>query len=206
MVRDANFWRPQTQHPMAIYLPLMQVCYGCSPLALIRTAQRPLAIAHVSERTVQSMGYQYSVRTQSLDERFNKMLVVERLSYWLSFAFGGAALLLTALGLYGLISYVVHMRYTEIGIRIALGASRSAVILLMLYDVVFVVSIGILIGTTAGWGSFRVLASKYANVSHNVFGGMLCASLILLVTSFVSGYLPALRASRIDPASVLRSE
>lgn len=134
------------------------------------------------------------------------MLVVERLSSWLSVAFGGAALLLTSLGLYGLISYVVHMRYTEIGIRIALGASRKAVILLMLYDAVFVVSIGILIGITVGWGSSRVLASKYANVSHSVLGGMLCASLILLVTTFVAGYLPALRASRIDPPSVLRSE
>lgn len=206
VVRDANFWRPQSQLPMAIYLPLMQVCHGCTPLALIRTAESPLAIARASERTVQSMGYQYSVRTQSLEERFNKMLAVEHLSSCMSVAFGGAALLITSLGLYGLISYVVRMRYTEIGIRIALGASRSAVILFTLYDTFLVVSIGVLIGVTFGWATFRLLANKYANVSHSLFSGMLCASLILLLTTFVAGYVPALRASRIDPVSALRNE
>jgi predicted permease len=206
VVRDAGLWRPQTQHPMAIYVPLMQVCSGCSPLALIRTTTSPMAIAHVSEHTVQSMGYQYSVRTQSLEERFDKMLVVERVSSWLSVAFGGAALLLTSLGLYGLISYIVHMRYTEIGIRIALGATRGGVLFLVLYDALFIVVTGVLIGVPTGWATSRALASKYANISHDIFSGMSCASLIVLLTAFLAAYLPALRASRIDPASALRGE
>ncbi|HKW17047.1 MAG TPA: ADOP family duplicated permease [Terriglobales bacterium] len=206
VVRDAGFWKPQTQHPMAIYLPLMQACSGCSPLALIRTGANPMLIAHVSEHTVQAMGYQYSVRTQSLEDRFNKMLVVQRLSSWLSVAFGGAALLLTCLGLYGLISYVVHMRYREIGLRVAVGATRANVIFLVLCDALLVVVTGMLLGVAIGWPGSLVLANKYANISHNVFSGMLCASLILLVTTFLAGYLPALGASRVDPASVLRSE
>jgi predicted permease len=206
VVQDAGLWKPQTQHPTAIYLPLMQVCSGCSPLALIRTGVSPMAIARVSEHIVQSMGYQYSVRTQSLEERFNKMLVVQRLSSWLSVAFGSAALLLASLGIYGLISYIVEVRTSEIGIRIALGATRSSVLFFMLYDALSIVVIGVLIGIPTGWAISRSLASKYANLGHNVFSEMLCATLILLFAAFFAGCLPALRASRTDPASALRAE
>lgn len=206
IVQDAGLWKPQTPHPMAIYLPLMQVCSGCSPVALVRTNLNPIAIAHVGEHTVQSMGYQYSVRTESLEERFNKMLIVQRLSSWLSWAFGSAALLLASLGLYGLISYIVEMRSKEIGIRIALGANRGGVLFLVLYDALSVVVIGILIGIPTGWAISRSLASKYAYLRQGVVNEMLCATLILLLAAFFAGYLPALRASRTDPASALRTE
>ncbi len=206
IVQDAGLWKPQTPHPMAIYLPLMQVCSGCSPVALVRTGLNPIAIAHVSEHTVQSMGYQYSVRTQSLEEKFNKMLIVQRLSSWLSLAFASAALLLASLGLYGLISYIVEMRGKEFGIRIALGASRGGVLFLVLYDALSVVVNGVLIGIPTGWAISRSLASKYAYLGHGVVSEMLCATLILLLAAFFAGYLPALRASRTDPESVLRTE
>lgn len=206
VVRDAGLWKPQTAHPMAIYLPLMQVCSGCSPLALIRTETIPMAIAHASERTVQSMGYQYSVRTQTLQEKFNKMLVVERLSSGLSIAFGCAALMLASLGLFGLISYMVHVRRTEIGIRMALGASPSGILSFMLRDAISVVFAGILIGIPTGWAISRVLASALTKVSTPMYSGMFCAAVSLLVAGFLAGYLPALRASRVDPAGALRAE
>jgi predicted permease len=206
VIRDADLWKPQTQHPMAIYLPLMQRCSPCDPQALIRTETDPRAIVHVSERTVQSMGYQYSVRTQTLQEKFDKMLVVERLSSWLSVAFGAAALLLASLGLYGLISYIVQMRDAEIGIRIALGATRNGILYLVLRDALSVVIAGVLIGIPAIWVTSRALASRYTDLSHNVLIGMLSASPILLLTAFLAGYLPALRASRTNPARALRGE
>ena len=206
VVRASGLWKAQTQRPMAIYLSLMQVCSGCSPLALIRTVTNPMAIAHVSERTVQSMGYQYSVRTQSLDERFNKTLAVERLSSWLSMAFGFAALLLVSLGLYGLISYIIQLRHTEIGIRIALGATRRTILFLVLYDALSTVAVGVLVGVPTAWAVSRALTSYHADISGNIFSGMLGASLILLLAAVLAGFLPALRASRIDPASALRGE
>jgi len=206
VVRDADLWKPQTQRPMAIYLPVMQNCSPCAPQAVIRTKTDPRAIAHVSERTVQSMGYQFSVRTQTLQEKFDKMLVVERLSSWLSVAFGAAALLLAYLGLYGLISYIVQMRDTEIGIRIALGATRGGILYLVLQDALSIVIAGVLIGIPTIWVISRALASRYTDLSHNVFIGALSASLILLLAAFLAGYLPALRASRTDPARALRGE
>lgn len=206
VTRDADLWKPQTQRPMAIYLPLMQTCSPCDPQAVIRTETDPRAIAHVSERTVQSMGYQYSVRTQTLQEKFDKMLIVQRLSSWLSVAFGGTALLLASLGLYGLISYIVHVRDTEIGIRIALGATRGRILALVVSDALSIAMVGVLIGVPAAWLVQSALASEYVDLSNSTFSEMLCASIFLLLAALLAGYLPALRASRTDPARALRGE
>lgn len=212
VIRDADMWKPETQRPTAIYLPLMQRCSPCDPQAIIRTETDPRAIAHVSERTVQSMGYQYSIRTESLQEKFDKMLTVQRLSSWLSMAFGAAALLLASLGLYGLISYIVHMRYTEIAIRIALGATRNRVLALVVSDALSIAIIGILIGVPSEWAVARLLASKfsdlglYAYSGQMLFSGMSYASLVSLLAALLAGYLPALRVSRTEPAKALHGE
>lgn len=206
IVPDANFWKPQANHPLSIYIPLLQVCSGCSPLALIRTTADPLSIAQASERMVWAMGYQYSVRTQTLDQKFEKMLTIERLSSWLSGAFGGVALLLASLGLYGLISYIIELRYAEIGVRLALGATPRRVLKLLLYDALSLVFMGLLIGVPAEWMVSHFLASKFTNVTAHVFSGMFYAAVILLAVSFPAAYLPALRASRINPVDALRSE
>jgi macrolide transport system ATP-binding/permease protein len=152
------------------------------------------------------MGYQYSVRTQSLDEKFNKMLVVERLSSGLSAAFGCAALLLASLGLYGLISYIVQMRHLEIGIRIALGATRGGVLSHILSEALAVVAIGVLIGAPLAWLTSHALASKYVNLGQGIFMGIGSASFILVTTALLAAFLPARRASTVEPATALRSE
>ena len=149
---------------------------------------------------------QYSVRTQSLEEKFNKMLVVERLSSGLSAAFGCAALVLASLGLYGLISYIVHMRHLEIGIRIALGATRAGVLSHILSEALVVVTSGVLIGAPLAWLASRALANKYVNLGQGTLMGMGCASFILLASALVAAFVPARRASHVEPAATLRSE
>jgi putative ABC transport system permease protein len=206
VVQDAALWRPQTEYPMAIYLSLMQRGDIGDPLVFIRTAINPMAIAHVSERTVQTKGYHFSIRTQPLEERFNRMLTVERLSSWLSQAFAGAALLLVSLGLYGLVSYIVDRRFTEIGIRFALGAPRLSVLVSLLYDALSTVVVGIMIGAPIAWGATHALAARYVDIERYSASGILGALLILMFAAFFSGYLPAVQASRIDPASALRRE
>ncbi|HXW89176.1 MAG TPA: ADOP family duplicated permease [Terriglobales bacterium] len=206
VVQDAALFGPQTQYPIAIYLSLMQRDDVGDPLVLIRTAINPMAIARLSERTVQTMGYHFSIRTEPLERRFNRMLTVERLSSWLSQAFAGAALLLVSLGLYGLISYIVDRRYTEIGIRFALGAPRFTVLVSLLYDALSTVVVGILMGAPLAWGATHALAARYVDIERYSAGGILGALLILMFAAGLSGYLPAVQASRIDPASALRRE
>ena len=141
--------------------------------------------------------YATTVRIASVQERVVAML---------SAFFGGLALLLAALGLYGVMSYAVSRRRTEIGIRMALGAGPSGAVRLVLARVAMLVAIGV------GAGMLLALwAARYLTASSLIYGlqprdpaTLLTAALILAAIGGIAGYLPARRASRIDPARVLR--
>jgi ABC-type antimicrobial peptide transport system permease subunit len=113
---------------------------------------------------------------------------------------------LVSLGLYGLVSYIVDRRYTEIGIRFALGAPRFSVLVSLLYDALSTVVIGIMVCAPIAWGATHVLAARYVDIERYSAGGILGALLILMFAAFFSGYLPAVQATRIDPTSALRRE
>ena len=124
----------------------------------------------------------------------------------LSAFFGGLALLLAGLGLYGVMSYAVSRRRTEIGIRMALGAGPAGAVRLVLVRVAALVGLGVIAGARAVALGGEVLAS-----SSLIFGlqprdpaTLLTAALVLSAIGALAGYLPARRASRIDPARVLR--
>jgi putative ABC transport system permease protein len=130
----------------------------------------------------------------------------ERVVAMLSGFFGGLALLLAGLGLYGVMSYAVSRRRTEIGIRMALGAGPGSAVRLVLARVATLVGLGVLAGTV-----LSLWAAKYLTASSLIYGlqprdpaTLLSAALILSAIGALAGYLPARRASRIDPARVLR--
>ena len=130
----------------------------------------------------------------------------ERVVAMLSGFFGGLALLLAGLGLYGVMSYAVSRRRTEIGIRMALGAGPSGAVRLVLWRVATLVGLGVVAGT-----GLALWAAKYLSASSLVFGlqprdpaTLLTAAFVLSAIGALAGYLPARRASRIDPARVLR--
>jgi putative ABC transport system permease protein len=132
--------------------------------------------------------------------------VQERVIAMLSAFFGGLALLLAGLGLYGVMSYAVSRRRTEIGIRMALGAGPATAVRLVLTRV------GVLVGLGVGAGTgLSLWAAKFLSASSLIYGlpprdpaTLLTAALVLTAIGAVAGYLPARRASRIDPARVLR--
>ncbi len=142
----------------------------------------------------------------TLDEWVARSITDQRVIAQLSTFFGLLAIFLSAIGIYGLMSYVVSRRTNEIGIRMALGAERMHVRWLVLREVLVLVVIGIAIGVPAALLSSRLVASMLFGLRATDSASLLAAVAVMLVIAALAGYLPARRASRVDPMVALRYE
>ena len=139
-----------------------------------------------------------------LQDRVDASLTQERLVALVTGFFGTLALLLAGLGLYGVTSYAVTRRRAEIGIRMALGAEPAGVVRLVLVRVFGLVVLGVIIGTVvSGWSS-QFIASLLYDLQPRDAVTLVSAAVMLTVVGAIAGWLPAYRASRIDPTHVLR--
>ena len=124
----------------------------------------------------------------------------------LSGVFGGLALLLASVGLYGLMSNAVARRTSEFGLRMALGAQPASVAVLILKEVVWPVGAGIAVGIPAALAASHLISKMVFGVAGNDPLTILFSGSILLAVAALAGYMPARRASRLDPMTALRSE
>ena len=120
--------------------------------------------------------------------------------------FGILALLIACVGLYGTMSYNVARQVGEIGIRMALGAQRGAVVSMVLRRVLVLVSVGLAISVPAALGASQLVKSFLFGTQPNDPGTLALAGIVLLSAAILAGYAPARRASRIDPLAALRHE
>jgi ABC-type antimicrobial peptide transport system permease subunit len=146
----------------------------------------------------------YGLRTT--EEQIDLSLRTERLIASLSSMFGFLATLLATIGLYGVMAYTVTRRTREIGIRMALGAVGSNVIWMVMREVVLLVGIGILIAVPLSVGLTRLVRNQLFGMAPHDPSTLLIATLTLAAVACLAGFIPALRASRIDPTSALRYE
>jgi putative ABC transport system permease protein len=136
----------------------------------------------------------------------DEMLSSRRLSLVLLSAFGGVALILSVIGVYGLLSFAVSQQTREIGIRMALGAARRDVLVLMLGQGMWPVGVGLAIGLGAALAATNVLATALFEVRPSDPLTLCGVGVLLLVVAFVTVLVPARRAARVDPLIAVRCD
>jgi len=172
----------------------------------VRSNGNPEALAKTVAQEIESLGREYPARTATVDQMISRVLVNDRVIALLSGFFAALALLLASIGLYGLMSYGVTRRTREIGVRVALGAQQGSVRWMILRETFMLTLFGIAIGIPSGLAATRLIASMLFGLSPSDLSTIVTACLLLLAVAFVAGYLPARRASSIDPILALRTE
>ncbi|MDP2481538.1 MAG: ABC transporter permease [Candidatus Palauibacterales bacterium] len=189
-----------------VYLAFPQFSYRSNYL-VARTEGDPHAIAGVARSVIGELDPElplWDVRT--MEERLNRVTARDRFSAVLLGAFGGLALLLAAIGIYGVLGYAVATRTREMGLRMAIGARRGDVVHLVVAEGLRFTLVGLGVGLVLAGALSRLLESQLYQVSPLDPAAFASAALILLVTATLACWVPARRATRIDPMEALRHE
>ena len=207
IVRDSKYNSLTEPRRPFLFIPLLQE-YAAQVNLHVRTLSDPKSMVAALRSEVQAIDPTLPVmNVQTLSERVENSLGNERSQATLIGSSGVLALLLAAVGLYGVMSYSVAQRTREIGIRMALGAGRGNVMGLVLKQGVILVSAGVVLGLAAAIPLTRIFISSLlfgvSAVDPLTFIG---TSLILLVVSLLASYIPARRATKVDPLIALRYE
>jgi predicted permease len=198
----------------AMYIPQAQVPDAANALNLrigpmswvVRTSGEPFALSNqIQEQIRQASGLPVT-NVRSMAEVVSRSTSRQRFNMWLMAVFGACALLLAAIGIYGLLAYSVEQRTQEIGIRLALGADATQVKHMIVFQGMRLAIIGVGIGLAAAFGLARLLQTLLFGVTVRDPLTFVGAPLLLTVIAFLAVWLPARRASRVDPMVALRYE
>jgi predicted permease len=208
VAKAAHYNSIQEEIPPVVYFPYTQNLSGLGQLFFeIRTAGPPFSIAAEVRRIVHDASSNVPVgEITTQEQRMDRTISQQRTFAHLATCFAALALVIACVGLFGAMSYAVARRTGEIGIRMALGAQRRRIMLMVLRDVVILSAAGLLLGYGAARLTTRFVESFLFGLKSNDPVSILAAVSILLAAALAAGYLPASTASRIDPAVALRNE
>jgi predicted permease len=207
LVRDGRELTLRAPIPRTVYVPYMQEEDLSQLTFYARTDLPEEAVVAGVRHALQGLDPQlplYDLRT--MRATIGESLFVERMVALLSAAFGFLATLLAAVGLYGVMTYTVARRTREIGIRMALGAPARRVLAMVLREVALLAAVGIAMGLPAAWALARVLRAQLFGLSPHDPLTAAAAVLLLAAVTLAAGFLPARRATRVDPLVALRAE
>jgi predicted permease len=206
VVGDAKYYEIREAAPRTIYLNTFQQEQVASHFAL-RTNVDPPAVASEVRRAVRDLLKTVPVaRITTLSDQVDATIVPERLIAALSGLFGALGTLLAAIGLYGLLAYTVARRISEIGIRMALGATRSNVLRMVLGDALGMVCAGLAAGVPIAFWSKSFAASLIQDLPVKSAVPIAFGAAAMIAVALLAAYAPARRAARVDPMEALRHE
>ena len=195
-----------TDARVQLYLPMRQMPQSAMSVAL-RTVGDPSAAAPLARAVVRTIDRDQPVSTvKSMQDLVDAAMGQRRTSMLLLTLFAGFALLIACIGLYGITAYAVAQRTREIGVRMALGAVGSQVVRPFVRDSLTLALIGLAIGSAVSLAASRLLASQLYNVPANDPVTLFGTAVLLAAVAGVASYLPARRATRVDPIVTLRSD
>jgi len=204
---DMRYEGVKDEVPIEMVLPYEQVPYTLGMSVYIRTAHEPEQMFSAARHAVQQIDATLPVvDMKTLEKQVDNSLVTERLVATLSSAFGVLATLLASIGLYGVMAYTVARRTREIGIRMALGAATGNVVWLVMKEVLVLVGVGIVLGLGASWGLTRYVQKQLYGIQPNDLMTIVLATIGIACVALAAGYVPARRATRVDPIRALRWE
>jgi predicted permease len=207
VVKNAQYVNLREDRRRHFYLPTTQEKQLTGLTLHVKTSVSPDLVAEELRAQLKAIDPHlplYNVKTLSIE--IDQSLIQERLVTWLTAAFGVLATLLTALGLYGVLTFSVARRTREIGIRVALGAQRRDVFRLIMIRGVILVGVGVAIGLAASFGLSRLMSSLLFGVAPNNIATLVGVSAGLIVVALLACYIPARRATKVDPMVALRYE
>jgi len=189
-----------------LYLPYQQNSWSWGNF-LVRTTVPPASLANSFRNEIKAMDKSVAVtNVRPLDEAISETVTQPRFYTFLFGLFGGIGLLLTLTGVYSLISYTVAQRTQEIGIRMALGASRYHVVRMILGQGIALTAVGSIVGLAISFWLTKVIVNLLFEVKPTDFVTFGIATLVLLVSALLASYLPARRATKVDPLVALKYE
>jgi predicted permease len=206
VVADAKYQRLQESTRNIAYLPIAQHTAASNLYLEVRSRGPAAALVDRVRQEVRAYDPDIPVRIETVSERIRLSLVKERVMAVLASVVGVAALVLACAGLYGLLSYAVSRQMNEIGLRLALGADRWAVLWLVLRDCLIVAGLGTAVGLGAALALGRFARSFLFQITTTDAVSLSMAIGIMLGVALCAGWFPARAAARVDPSRALRAD
>jgi predicted permease len=207
VVRDTKYESMRDEMPIEVYRPYRQMEFVLGMNAYLQTDRDPNQYFEVVRRKAQELDANVPVAgMRTLEKQMEISLMTERLVASLSTAFALLATVLAGIGLYGVMAYTVARRTREIGIRMALGAFSASVIWLVMREVLLLLGIGMVIGLPSAWALTRLVQTQLYGLTANDPSTIVLAVIGIAAVAIMAGFLPARRATRVDPMRALRWE
>ncbi len=209
VIGDAKFDSAKEKADRSVYRPIFQIQdqSAYSNVLALRTAGDPLSLSAEVRAAITQVGDKLpilnltSLRTQTDESLKQEKLIAQLVSF-----FGLLGLVLSCVGLYGIMAHAVVRRTNEIGIRMALGADRGHIIWMVLKESLLLVAVGVVIGVPAAWGAAHLISNQLFGLNPSDPVSLLTAVILLTLVAALAGYLPARKASRVNPLAALRYE